>query len=54
VGTPAITTRGMGPEHMETIGSLMHRALESVGNDAMLKSLTGEVAEFCSGFSLDP
>jgi glycine hydroxymethyltransferase len=54
VGTPAVTTRGMGPEHMETIGSLMHRALESVGNDAMLKSLTGEVAEFCSGFSLDP
>jgi len=54
VGTPAVTTRGMGPENMETIGSLMHRALESVGNDAMLKSLTGEVAEFCSGFSLDP
>jgi hypothetical protein len=30
----------------------MHRALESVGNDAMLKSLACEVAEFCAGFSL--
>jgi hypothetical protein len=30
----------------------MHRALQSVGNDAMLKSLAGEAAEFCSGFSL--
>jgi glycine hydroxymethyltransferase len=52
VGTPAVTTRGMGVEQMETIGSFMHRALESVGNDTMLKSLAGEVAEFCSGFSL--
>jgi glycine hydroxymethyltransferase len=52
VGTPAVTTRGMGPEHMEIIGRLMHRALESVGNEAMLKSLACEVGEFCSGFSL--
>ena len=52
VGTPAVTTRGMGADDMETIGSLMHRALQSVGNDAMLKSLAGEAAEFCSGFSL--
>ncbi len=52
VGTPAVTTRGMGLGHMETIGSFMHRALESVGNEAKLKSLEGEVAEFCSGFSV--
>jgi glycine/serine hydroxymethyltransferase len=39
---------------MEIIGSLMHRALESVGNEARLKSLAGEVAEFCSGFALHP
>ena len=52
VGTPAVTTRGMGPEHMEMIGSLMHRALQSVGNEAILKSLACEVAEFCRGFSL--
>ena len=53
VGTPAMTTRGMGPEHMETVGSFMHRALESVGDEARLKSLACEVAEFCSGFSLN-
>jgi glycine hydroxymethyltransferase len=52
MGTPAVTTRGMGPEHMETIGSLMHRALKSVGDVAALKSLACEVCEFCSGFSL--
>ena len=52
VGTPAVTTRGMCSEHMETIGSFMHSALESVGNEAKLKSLACEVAEFCRGFSL--
>lgn len=52
VGTPAVTTRGIGPEHMETIGGFMHRALESVGNEAALGSIRSEVAEFCSGFPL--
>jgi glycine hydroxymethyltransferase len=52
VGTPAVTTRGMMPEQMEIIGGFMHRALKSVGNDAVLKSLACEVAEFCSGFTL--
>jgi glycine hydroxymethyltransferase len=52
VGTPAVTTRGMETEHMEIIGNLMHRALQSVGDEAMLKSLGCEVSEFCSGFSL--
>ncbi len=52
VGTPAITTRGMMPEHMEIVGGLMHRALQSVGDEAMLKSLACEAAEFCSGFGL--
>ncbi|MDR3566694.1 MAG: serine hydroxymethyltransferase [Syntrophobacteraceae bacterium] len=52
IGTPALTTRGMGPEHMETIGGFMHRALDCVGDAAGLKTLNGEVAEFCSGFCL--
>ena len=52
IGTPALTTRGIGPEHMETVGALMHRALGAVGDDARLNSLAGEVAEFCSAFRL--
>jgi glycine hydroxymethyltransferase len=54
IGTPAVTTRGVGPEHMEIIGGFIHRALESVENEAILKSLAHEVFEFCSGFSLHP
>ncbi len=52
IGTPAVTTRGIGPEHMETVGGFMHRALESVGNEMALGSIRIEVAEFCSSFPL--
>ncbi len=52
IGTPAVTTRGMHPEHMNAIGDFVHRALESVGDEAKLRSLRQEVAEFCGGFSL--
>ncbi len=52
VGTPAITTRGMRPEHMVTIAMFMNRALESAQNETALAGLRAEVAEFCSGFSL--
>ncbi len=52
IGTPALTTRGMGPEHMEIVGGFMHRALSSVDDEAALGVLAGEVGEFCSGFSL--
>ncbi|MHC1727071.1 MAG: serine hydroxymethyltransferase [Syntrophobacteraceae bacterium] len=52
IGTPAVTTRGMHPEHMMAIGGFIHRALESVGDEAKLVSLRAEVAEFCSCFSL--
>lgn len=52
LGTPAVTTRGMGPEDMEIIGNFMHRALKAVGNTEVLDSLACEVAEFCSAYSL--
>ncbi|MFZ2446330.1 MAG: serine hydroxymethyltransferase [Syntrophobacteraceae bacterium] len=52
VGTPAVTTRGMGPSDMVTIGEFMDRALGSAGNEEALQSLRAEVAEFCTGFSL--
>ncbi|MEN6441880.1 MAG: serine hydroxymethyltransferase [Syntrophobacter sp.] len=52
IGTPAVTTRGMGSDDMATIAGFMDRALNSVGNDAVLQSLREEVAEFCGGFPL--
>jgi glycine hydroxymethyltransferase len=52
IGTPAITTRGMTPEHMELVAGFIHRALRAVGNDQALESLQSEVAEFCLSFPL--
>ncbi len=52
IGTPAVTTRGMMPADMVTIARFIHRALKSAGDEAALRSLRSEVAEFCLGFSL--
>jgi glycine hydroxymethyltransferase len=52
IGTPAVTTRGMEPAHMVEIARLMDRALRSVGQESVLKSIRAEVAELCSGFPL--
>ena len=52
IGTPALTTRGMAPEHMETVARLIHRALHSIDDEAAIKGVKSEVAEFCSSFPL--
>ena len=52
LGTPAVTTRGMGPGEMETIGAAIARALET-GEDAAAQAETRRtVAELCAAFPL--
>jgi glycine hydroxymethyltransferase len=52
LGTPAVTSRGMGAEHMVAVAGFIQRALEAVGDSAALERLRGEVAEFCLQFPL--
>jgi glycine hydroxymethyltransferase len=52
IGTPAVSTRGMVPESMQRVAQFIHRALSAIENEAKLKSLRIEVAEFCSSFPL--
>jgi len=55
VGTPAVTTRGMGPEEMKRIASLMARAIANVDeDDAIKEALRGEVRELAGEFPLYP
>jgi glycine hydroxymethyltransferase len=55
IGTPAVTTRGMGPEEMRTIASLIGRTLSNLEEDEGVKEkLKGEVRELADAFPLYP
>jgi len=50
LGTPAVTSRGMGEKEMKQIGRWMGEAIAHAGDEAHLKKIAGEVAEMCSTF----
>ena len=50
LGTPALTTRGMGPEEMRAVAGLIARALDTGGDEAALADVKREVIELASGF----
>jgi glycine hydroxymethyltransferase len=52
IGTPAVTTRGMGRDEMTAIADLIARALEARTDEAALLKIKDEVAELASRFPL--
>jgi glycine hydroxymethyltransferase len=52
IGTPALATRGMGPEEMRKVAELMCRVLSSQGDRAVVAAVRGEVIELCSQFPM--
>ncbi len=50
LGTPAITTRGMKEKDMETLGGFILRAVEKRADESAMKTLHGEIIEFCRSF----
>ncbi|MCL7974229.1 MAG: serine hydroxymethyltransferase [marine benthic group bacterium] len=52
IGTPALTTRGMGPDEMRWIAARMHRVLQSANDDELLGEVHAEVREFTSDYPL--
>jgi glycine hydroxymethyltransferase len=52
IGTPAITTRGMGVVEMKIVGDLIARALECRGEDAALEMVREDVKILTSRFPL--
>jgi len=52
VGTAAVTTRGMGPDEMLKIASLIDRAIKNIGNDAVLATLKSETLELTSAYPM--
>ena len=50
IGTPALTTRGMGPDQMRTIGQWILQIFRSPGDEAALRHIRAAVAELCRDF----
>ena len=54
VGVPAITTRGMKEDHMETVVEMIDRVLQHPDDEAHLASVKTEVRDFMQQFPLYP
>jgi glycine hydroxymethyltransferase len=54
VGTPAVTSRGMGEREMDTIAELIARALRAPDDDGGLAAVRAEVEALCRRFPLYP
>jgi glycine hydroxymethyltransferase len=52
VGTPALTSRGMGAREMTLVASLIGRVLDAPADEAVLAKVRGEVRELCSHFPM--
>lgn len=52
LGTPALTTRGMGEEEMELIGKLISKVLKNPTDETIHENVRKEVKELCERFPL--
>ena len=52
LGTPAVTTRGMGPKEMDQIADWIDRVITSKGDSSVQESVRKEISSFCSNFPL--
>ena len=50
VGTPALTTRGMGASEMTRIGEWIIQALKNPDDESVLKTIRANVSELCSQY----
>ncbi len=50
IGTPSITSRGMGKDEMVRLAAWMDRVVSSVDDEKVLEQVAGEVAEMCRSF----
>jgi glycine hydroxymethyltransferase len=54
IGTPALTTRGMGEAEMDQVGDLIARVLAAPADEQVLAMVRQEVERLCRSFPLYP
>jgi glycine hydroxymethyltransferase len=54
IGTPAVTSRGMGEREMDHIAEYISRVLAAPDDDAVLRAVKGDVEALCRRFPLYP
>jgi glycine hydroxymethyltransferase len=50
LGTPAITTRGFGPDEVRTVADWMCDILSDIDNEDTVQRVRGQVLELCQRF----
>ena len=50
LGTPAITSRGMGADEMKRLGNWMADVVEDVDNESLIERVAGEIKDLCDQF----
>ena len=54
IGTPALTTRGMGENEMKKIAKLIDLVIKNIEDDSIISKVKSSVIELCNSFKLYP
>ncbi|MDW7971880.1 MAG: serine hydroxymethyltransferase [Thermodesulfovibrio sp.] len=52
IGTPSVTTRGMGESEMEEIAEIIERVIKNISNESVIKDMQKKVKALCKRFPI--
>lgn len=52
IGTPCVTTRGMGEEEMEEIAEIISTVIKNISNESVIKEMRKKVQSLCKKFPI--